>query len=143
MPPDEDSGELVFFVDRCLGAQAVPEALRRAGASVQVHGDHFAADARDEDILALVGKNRWVFLSKDKRIRYRTAELQALAEAQVAAFISTSGNAAGQALGGAFAAALPRMRQLCRTHTRPLIGTVALSGVVQILLGSRRGGVRR
>jgi hypothetical protein len=30
--------EVVFFVDRCLGAHTVPDALREAGAQVEVHG---------------------------------------------------------------------------------------------------------
>jgi hypothetical protein len=40
---------LVFFVDRSLGKRYVPEALRREGVRVEIHEDHFARDARDED----------------------------------------------------------------------------------------------
>jgi hypothetical protein len=47
VPPDEP----VFFVDRCLGARTVPDALRVAGARVEVHADHFADDAPDPEIL--------------------------------------------------------------------------------------------
>ena len=35
--------EVVFFVDRCLGAHTVPDALREAGANVEVHGAHSPA----------------------------------------------------------------------------------------------------
>lgn len=65
MPPDEP----VFFVDRSLGARTVPDALRVAGARVEVHADHFTDDAPDPEILRFVGERQWVFLSKDKRVR--------------------------------------------------------------------------
>ena len=139
MPPDEP----VFFVDRCLGARTVPDALRVAGARVEVHADHFADDAPDPEILRFVGERQWVFLSKDKRVRRRSAEIEALINANVAAFILTSGNATGAELGAAFVTALDRMRRICRTHTRPVIATVTIHGVVTIFHGQRRGSVRR
>jgi hypothetical protein len=85
--------EVVFFVDRCLGAHVVPDALRAAGANVEVHGTHFPPDASDTDILRLVGARGWAFLSKDENVRRRPAERQALGEAHVAAFILTAGRA--------------------------------------------------
>jgi hypothetical protein len=47
----------VFFVDRSLGKHVVPDALRAAGAHVEVHDDHFAQDALDEVWLPAVGQN--------------------------------------------------------------------------------------
>jgi hypothetical protein len=38
-----------FFLDRSLGKNLVAEALRTAGVQVEVHDDHFAPDAKDED----------------------------------------------------------------------------------------------
>jgi len=40
--------EIVFFVDRCLGAHTVPDALRVAGALVEVHGTHPRSPVGDE-----------------------------------------------------------------------------------------------
>ena len=139
MPPDE----LVFFVDRCLGAHTLPDALRAAGARVEVHGAHFAPAASDEEILRFVGVQGWVFLSKDQNIRRRPAEHQALTEAGVAAFILATGSAKGSVVAAAFVAALERMRRTCRTHTRPIIATVNLAGGVTIQEGTRRGAIRR
>jgi hypothetical protein len=135
--------EVVFFVDRCLGAHTVPDALRQAGARVKVHGAHFLPDASDPDILRFVGARGWVFLSKDENVRRRRAERQALAEANVAAFILTAGRAKGDAIAAAFVAALGKMQRICRAYTRPLIATVSAAGVVVVLEGVRRGGVRR
>ncbi len=143
MPRRPPELEVVFFVDRCLGQHTVPEALQRAGAHVELHGAHFRDDAADTDILKFAGAKRWVFLSKDTRVRRRKAEFHALSEAKVAAFIVTSGNASGEALASALVVALDRMTRLCTTHTRPIIGTVSLTGTVSVLRGTRKGSVRR
>jgi hypothetical protein len=69
---------LVFFVDRSLGRHIIPNALRDAGALVELHDDHFSQDAKDQVWLAEVGKRGWVVLTKDKRLRYRALETNAL-----------------------------------------------------------------
>jgi PIN like domain len=135
--------EVVFFVDRCLGAHTVPDALWGAGAKVEVHGDHFAPDASDPAILRFVGARGWAFLSKDENIRRRPAERHALVEAKVAAFILTAGRAKGDAIAAAFVAALDRMRRVCGAYSRPVIATVSAAGTVVVREGVRRGAVRR
>lgn len=75
-----------FFVDRSLGARVVADALRAAGEVVEIHDDHFAADAPDHVWLGQVGANAWVVLSKDDRIRRSPVEREALLTAGVAAF---------------------------------------------------------
>jgi hypothetical protein len=135
--------EVVFFVDRCLGAHTVPDALREAGANVEVHGAHFPPDAPDTDILRFVGARGWAFLSKDENVRRRPAERLALGEANVAAFILTAGRARGDVTAAAFVAALGKMRRICHAYARPVIATVSAAGVVVVLEGVRRGGVRR
>jgi hypothetical protein len=49
-------GPLIVFLDRSLGKHIVAEALRQAGAAVEVHDDHFLQDARDEEWLREVGQ---------------------------------------------------------------------------------------
>jgi hypothetical protein len=52
----------VFFVDRCLGRQIVPDALKAAlepSERVEIHDDHFAQDARDVQWLKSVGERGW------------------------------------------------------------------------------------
>ena len=82
--------QLVFFVDRSLGRKIIPGALRQAGEEVRVHDDYFQQDAKDEVWLADVGKRGWIVLTKDKNIRYRPVELQALLLAKVRAFVLTA-----------------------------------------------------
>ena len=44
--------EFTLFVDRSLGKHLVAEALRLAGAAVEIHDDHFPVDARDVESAA-------------------------------------------------------------------------------------------
>ena len=44
--------------------------LRAADLKVEVHDDHFAQDAPDPEWLAAVGKNNWIVITRDERIRY-------------------------------------------------------------------------
>jgi hypothetical protein len=48
--------------------------LRQAGFEVCVHDDYFLPDARDEEWLNKAGKEKWIALTEDHMIRYRTPE---------------------------------------------------------------------
>ena len=61
--------------------------LRAADLKVEVHDDHFAQDTPDPEWLAAVGKNNWIVITRDERIRYRVAEKQAMRRAKVRAFV--------------------------------------------------------
>jgi hypothetical protein len=136
--------EPVFFVDRSLGSVDVPAGLRAAGAKVEVHDDHFPHTEADVDWLPVVGKHGWVVLTKDRHIRTRNLELQALMDAGVAAFVLTAGDLTGAEMAEALVKALPRMRRMVAKHLRPFIATVSRSGDVTLKLGGeRRGGVKR
>jgi hypothetical protein len=119
-----------FFIDRCLGTGDVCEVLRSAGVTIVV------------DWLPQVGQRRWVMLTKDKRIRRNQAELTALMNAGVAAFVLISGNLTGRQQGEAFAKALRRMQGMLQAHSVPFVATVTRDGAVQMFL-SRRSGRRK
>lgn len=70
--------DTVFFLDRSLGKHVVADALRNAGLAVQVHDDHLPVDAPDVDWIGLVGHRGWIAVTKDKNIRYRTAEIASI-----------------------------------------------------------------
>jgi hypothetical protein len=62
--------------------------MRTAGASVEVHANHFPHDALDQTWLTAAGQRGWVVITKDKAIRHRGTELAALISAGVAALSS-------------------------------------------------------
>ncbi|NQT40452.1 MAG: hypothetical protein HQ581_23360 [Planctomycetes bacterium] len=99
--------EPTFFIDKCLGTHVVPDALRAHGVSVEIKTDHFAPDTEDIHWLPVVGKNRWVILSKDKQLRHNYLEIVGLLQSGTASFILTSGNYTGQEMAEAYIRALP------------------------------------
>jgi PIN like domain len=81
-----------YFLDRSLGKTTAAR-LRDAGYVVHLIAGHCADDASDipdEDWIAEGCSKGWVLLTKDKRIRYRAAELEALQEGHL--FCLASGN---------------------------------------------------
>lgn len=84
-----------FFVDKSLGRHDLPSALRSAGWTLRTHAEVFGA--RDEEVadvewLELCGREGWIALTKDRRIRYRPAEIAAVRRYGVKAFVIASGN---------------------------------------------------
>jgi hypothetical protein len=58
----------VFFTDRDLG-NAIPDALKAAGFSVERHDDHFNPNTLDEEWLPAIAAKGWVAFSKNKKIQ--------------------------------------------------------------------------
>ena len=123
----------VFFIDRSLGRKIVAQALREIGETVEIHDDHFAPDAKDEDWLVEVGKRGWIVLTKDDRIRYRVTERTALTSSRVRAFVLTSSQLQGTEMAAAFVTALPRIKRLIAKQAPPFIGRISRSGKVSPL----------
>lgn len=121
----------VYFVDRSLGGHLVADALREAGARVEVHDDHFRQDCPDEDWLAEVGRRRWVVLTKDERIAYRRLECEAVHAARVRMFVLVAGHLTGPKMAVAFATALPLMQRFACSHDPPFIAKVHRDGTVR------------
>ena len=121
---------LTFFLDRNLGKHIIADILREAGARVAVHDDHFPTDAKDNEWLPAVGKNGWVVLTKDKRIKDRGLELRALRNARVKAFVLTSGNLQGHDMAAIFVKALPAIQKYVNNNDPPFIARLTSQGKI-------------
>lgn len=124
----------------------MPEALRHAGATVEVLTEHFDSSTDDETLLTAVGVQGWVFLSKDRNIRRRTLERQALMRAKVKAFLLTAADLSGHEQAAVLVKALPRIRRICR-RPGPFIARITAAGNVTVVeelprraLSDRRSG---
>jgi len=131
--PSKQPEPPVFFVDRSLGKIRIATALRQAGVLVHIHEDYFPPNAKDEYWLTQVGRNGWIVLTKDHRIRYRNLEREALMNAGVGAFILTAGDLQGEEMAQIFVKALPAIAKFLRKHKKPFIAKVARSGSVSML----------
>jgi predicted nuclease of predicted toxin-antitoxin system len=121
---------LVFFTDTNLGRYIIPNAIRAAGETVRVHDEVFEAGTPDTVWLHQAGKEGWVVLTKDSKIRYRSNETEALFAAKVRAFVLVSSNLPGSEIAKIFVAALPAIKRHCRKHPPPFIAHVYRSGEV-------------
>lgn len=120
----------VFFLDRSLGKFKVAAALRNAGASVEVHDDHFPQDALDEQWLKLTGESGWVVLTKDKNIRFHAREKEALTAYNVRAFVLSAKALNADEMAQAFVRALPKIARAPKDSQGGFVATVTQAGAV-------------
>lgn len=85
-----------FFLDRSLGRKAVPGALRAAGWDVVTLAEHYGVPA-DEQVADVnwieeAAGQGWPILMKDKRIRHRQAEIEAVVAHKARCFVITRGD---------------------------------------------------
>ena len=128
-PPEQ----IVFFTDENLGRHTVPEALRLAGEQVIAFYERFSSGTRDQVWLPEVGRNRWILLTKDSRIRYRRNEMQALLSSKMQSFVLVSSNLPGAEIAQIFVKVLPRMKRLCQRQRPPFIAHVHKDGTVALM----------
>lgn len=113
---------LVFFTDRDLGTR-FPEILSEAGLDVKRHADHFPPDSPDEIWLEAVGRQRWVAVSHDTRIRYKPNELAAVVRHRVRLLV-VIGKAPLPELAKHFVNTVPKIEAFVAEHTPPWIAKV-------------------
>jgi PIN like domain len=87
-----------FFIDRSLGRIAVPAGLREDGWDVVTLAEHYGIP-RDEEVadtewIADAASRGWPILMKDKRIRHRRAEIEAVTTNKAKCFVITRGDLA-------------------------------------------------
>lgn len=87
---------LRFFLDRSLGRNAVPQALRADGWDIVTLAEHYGLPAdeqvADVDWIEESAKHGWPILMKDKRIRHRPAEIDAVVVHKARCFVITRGD---------------------------------------------------
>ena len=118
-----------YFVDRSLGRR-VADLLCAAGIQAIKHDDHFPEGTEDTVWLEEIGKSNWVVLTKDKCIRKRQHEREALIAASVRMFVLTAGkDLRGEEMAQIFIDNISRMERMIRKQPAPFIANVYRSEV--------------
>ncbi|MFC1743109.1 hypothetical protein ACFL35_03870 [Candidatus Riflebacteria bacterium] len=125
--------KLTIFIDRSLGRKIGNILSGASGVEVIIHDDLFPPDCPDHDWLKEAGRRGWIVFTKDRRIRHRSIELNAIRQARVYAFILRGKDMTGEEMGQAFKKALNRIRKTLKKHNPPLIATVSRSGIIRLL----------
>jgi hypothetical protein len=118
-----------FYLDRALESYEVRDALKQAGARVEMHRDHFDEDALDEDWLPVIAGRGWVILSKDQ---FNHLERLAIKNAKGRAFLLVRGELPGKEQAAIISKALPEMLRVLDLTKPPFIAKIYRDGSVHL-----------
>lgn len=127
-PPPEP---LVFFIDRSLGKHLIAGALRQSGLAVEVHDDHLAEDAPDEAWIALVGERRWLAVTKDRNVRYRAGEIEAIRHHGARVLVLRAKRSTAAEMAEILIGARSRIERFVSRNDAPFVAGIDRSGQVR------------
>lgn len=130
----ERLASLTFFLDYQIGRYTVAEALRRTGARVEVHIDHFNQAAPDTEWIPEVARRGWVLITRDKNIRRNPLERAAYERARLRGFVLTGDDMSGQEMADLLTTCLPGMIRRTAGRSAPLLFTISRKGVFTKLI---------
>ena len=123
--------ERTLFIDRSLGKHIIADRLRAEGMAVEVHDDHLPQDAPDEEWIALVGRMGWVAITKDRGVRYRAAELQAIRRHSARVIVIRMKNATGPDIAELLVKGRRRIARFAVKKPPPFLAGLYGSGAVK------------
>ena len=123
--------EPTLFLDRSLGRHIIADRLRREGIKVEVHDDYLPNTAPDEEWIALVGERGWVALTKDKRIRYRTAEIRSVVANAARVIVIQVNNAKGSDIAEVLVRGRRRIARFTAKREAPFVAAIYRDGRVR------------
>ncbi len=126
---------LEFFLDRSLGRHQVAHALRSAGWTLRTH--HEVYGDRDEEVpdaewLEFCGHEGLPVLTKDRRLRYRSVEIEAIRRFGVRVFVLTAGSLGATEQAARFDRSRQRIEEACAA-AGPLVYAVHADRIVRIV----------
>ena len=127
--------EPILFLDRNLGKRVIAERLRAAGMKVEIHDDHLPLDAPDETWIALVGRKRWVALTKDKNIRFRSPQLESIRKHAARIVVIRAKNATGPQIAEAVLKGRKQILRFASRTTPPFVARIDRAGSVKPYAG--------
>lgn len=98
---------------------------------VEIHDDHLPPDAPDEEWIALVGRNNWVAVTKDRNVRYRTAELDSIRRHAARVLVVRAKNATGADIAGLLVAGRRRIARFAARTPAPFVAGMYRGGQVK------------
>jgi hypothetical protein len=130
----ERLASLTFFLDYQIGRFIVAQALRDAGAKVEVHLDHFEEATPDPEWIPEIGRRDWVLITKDKNIRRNPLERAAYEAARVRGFVVTGKDMNGAELASLLVRCLPGMVYRVAGTPGPSLFTISRGGTFARLI---------
>lgn len=108
-------------------------ALQDAGFPAVTH-DSIPDEATPDIVwLARAGREEWLVLTKDKLIRKRPLERQALMEARVRAFVFSGGNMSGVEMAEVITGCANKLLRIAASTPAPFVARITGSGDVEVI----------
>ena len=120
-----------LFLDRNLGKHIVSARLRAEGVDVEVHDDHFAIDAPDEEWIGSVVRRGWVAVTRDRNLRYRTHEMNSIRENAARVIVIRMKGATGEAIAEVLCRAMPRIARFVAATPAPFVVANTSNGALR------------
>ena len=105
--------------------------MRALGWAIEAHDDHFDQVTKDVELLPAVAAAGWVFLTQDARIRYRSAEANALREAGLRTFVLVTANLSAERTVEILEKSRRRIERVASIEDAPFIYRVGKDGSVK------------
>ena len=120
--------EPTLFIDRNLGKHIIAERLLSEGVKVEAHDDHLPSDAPDEVWLKLIAEHGWIAITRDKNIRYRSAEIEAIRRHGASVIVVRMKSATGEAIAETILKARDSITQFVELTPAPFVAGLYASG---------------
>jgi hypothetical protein len=132
-----------LFLDETLfNCTPIHDALRELSVEFVRHDQKFEAGTIDQEWLPIVGQQRLIVLTSDKRIRFNELEREQVISFGVREFVFSSGNLSGRAMGEILKTAMAKMKEIVSETAAPFIACITQSGNVEVRYDSQ-GSVHR
>jgi len=102
--------------------------MRECGATVEHAGDAFPFGSEDEVWLSTCGQRGWIVLTRDKRIRRRVLEREAIRRSGAAVFALTADEATAAETAEVVTRLLTKFVNMAVSEKKPFLYTFGLSG---------------
>jgi len=104
--------------------------LTAVGALFIALTQHFPSNTPDEEWLREVGKQGWILLTRDEKIRRRPNELRAFRDHGAIGFVLTAGNASAADTAALVTRVYPKLIHKAKTAKPPAMFSVTLAGTI-------------
>lgn len=125
---------LEIFLDECVGTPLLADRLRALpGVTVEIHRDHFSEGEFDDVWIPSVAARGWVILTKDKEMRHRRLEIEAVRRNQAYWITFGSGNGSANQMAESFRIAHMKIRRETARWCGPFFGRITKTGDFAVL----------
>jgi hypothetical protein len=124
-PPDP-----TFFLDRNLGKEKLSRRLREAGFKIEIHDDYFNQTEDDPVWLLSCGKEGWIVVTPDVRIKNEPKSLEAILAGETRVFLLSTSSIKSEIWAEALIGCRAKLLRLIKKTPGPFISRITSEGSI-------------